>query len=250
MDRHLREDRLTETAERLSCRVAERFPSSGLSRVAAEVLDVLRGSFARAERIRRPNWFLRAGYVLLVVLAIGAFLVAWRIRSEGVSLGQHVLNLLDETKGMAVYLSGFALFLFTLETRLKRRRALQAIHELRALAHIIDMHQLTKVPDRVGQPSPYFTRVMTADDVGQYLRFCTELLALVSKVGQLYVQDFLDGVTLAAVDQFENLATGLSSKIWQKIMILDRTWPAGSGAGPANGPAAVRETPPVEPVRP
>ena len=27
MDRHLREDRLTETAERLSCRVAERFPA-------------------------------------------------------------------------------------------------------------------------------------------------------------------------------------------------------------------------------
>src|SRR5262249_37921356 len=134
--------------------------------------------------------------------------------------------------------------------RLKRRRALRAIHELRALAHIIDMHQLTKVPDRVGQTSPYFTRVMTADDVGQYLRFCTELLALVSKVGQLYVQDFLDGVTLAAVDQFENLATGLSSKIWQKIMILDRTYPAAGGAGPTNTPAPVRETPPLEPVRP
>src|SRR5260370_41274827 len=111
MDRHLREDRLTETTERLSCRIAERFPTSGLSRVAAEVLDVLRGSFARAERIRRPNWFLRAGYALLVILAVVAILVAWRIKTEDVSLSQHVLNLLDETKGMAVYLTGFALFL-------------------------------------------------------------------------------------------------------------------------------------------
>jgi hypothetical protein len=244
MDRHLREDRLTETAERLSRRVAEAFPDSGLSQVAAEILNVLRDAFARAERIRRPNWALRAGYALLAALAVTAALVAWRVQAaeKPVSLFQLVLNLLDETKGVAVYLTGFALFLFTLETRLKRRRALRAIHELRALAHIVDMHQLSKVPDRVGRPGgPAFHsgKLMSAADVGQYLRFCTELLALVSKVGQLYVQDFLDGVTLAAVDQFENLATGLSGKIWQKIMILDTAPPAPAQAAPvpANSPA-------------
>lgn len=32
---------------------------------------------------------------------------------------------------------------------------------------------------------------------------------------------------MAAVDQFENLAAGLSGKIWQKLMILDRA-PAGA----------------------
>jgi hypothetical protein len=247
MDRHLREDRLTETAERLSCRIAERFPSSGLSQVAAEVLDVLRGSFARAESIRRPNWWLRVGYVLLIVLGVVAILVTWLNRDKQVSLPEHVLSLLAQLQGAAVFLSGIALFLFTLETRLKRRRALAAIHELRALAHIIDMHQLTKVPDRAGQTAPYFSRVMTLDDIGQYLRLCTELLAIISKVGQLYVQDFLDGVTLSAVDQFENLATGLSSKIWQKLMILDRARPAGAAA-PADGPAPSKEAPPTQPV--
>ena len=40
-------------------------------------------------------------------------------------------------------------FLVTLETRVKRRRALAALHELRAIAHIIDMHQLTKDPEWV-----------------------------------------------------------------------------------------------------
>lgn len=70
--------------------------------------------------------------------------------------------------------------------------------------------------------------------MGRYLHFCTELLALVSKVGQLYVQDFPDATALAAVDQFENLATGLSQKTWQKIMILDQVRPdTGEGrAGP------------------
>jgi hypothetical protein len=63
---------------------------------------------------------------------------------------------------------------------------------------------------------------MDADAMGRYLHYCTELLAVVSKIGQLYVQDFPDATAQTAVDQFESLATGLSSKIWQKLMILDR----------------------------
>ena len=63
---------------------------------------------------------------------------------------------------------------------------------------------------------------MSAEDMCRYLHYCGELLALVSKVGHLYVQDFADPATLAAVDQFENLTTGLSGKIWQKIMLLER----------------------------
>ena len=63
---------------------------------------------------------------------------------------------------------------------------------------------------------------MTAQELTRYLDYCTELLALISKVAALYVQHFDDHVTLASVDEVENLASGLSRKIWQKIMILDR----------------------------
>ena len=35
------------------------------------------------------------------------------------------------------------------------------------------------------------------------------------------MQDFPDGPTVAAVDQVENLCSGLSQKIWQKLMVLD-----------------------------
>jgi hypothetical protein len=110
-------------------------------------------------------------------------------------------------------------FLVTLETRLKRSRAVAAILELRSLAHIIDMHQLSKDPDApTGAGGVAYTR----PELLRYLRYCTEMLALVSKIGQLYVEDFSDGTTLAAVDQCENLATGLSQKIWQKIVILEQ----------------------------
>ena len=46
------------------------------------------------------------------------------------------------------------------------------------------------------------------------------MLSLIGKVAALYVQDFDDEVAVAAVNEIENLTTGLSRKIWQKIMYV------------------------------
>src|SRR5262249_53555071 len=103
------------------------------------------------------------------------------------------------------------------------------------------MHQLNKDPERAGSaegPRMESGRAMTNEEIGHYLHYCTGLLALVSKIGQLYVQDFPDATAQAAVDQFENLATGLSSKIWQKIMILDRIQTDTGGVGADNTASA------------
>jgi hypothetical protein len=44
-------------------------------------------------------------------------------------------------------------FLLTVESRVKRRTALRALHELRSIAHVIDMHQLTKDPEQLLSPA-------------------------------------------------------------------------------------------------
>ena len=121
-----------------------------------------------------------------------------------------------------------AFFLLSLETRYKRRHALQAIHELRAVAHIIDMHQLTKDPERIVEQTSAETlkplagddRLLTRFELGRYLDYCSELLSLNGKIAALYVQHFEDAVVITAVNEVEVLCTGLSRKIWQKIMIL------------------------------
>jgi hypothetical protein len=41
----------------------------------------------------------------------------------------------------------------------------------------------------------------------------------------LYIQDFDDGVVLVAVNEVESRTTGLSRKIWQKLMILQSMGP-------------------------
>ena len=65
-------------------------------------------------------------------------------------------------------------------------------------------------------------RKMTPFELTRYLDYCSEMLSLLSKIGALYVQDFSDPVTLSAVDEVQDLTTGLSQKMWQKIMILQR----------------------------
>ena len=62
---------------------------------------------------------------------------------------------------------------------------------------------------------------MTRVELGRYLDYCSEMLALNSKLAALYAQSLHDPVVLAAVDEVETLTTGLTAKIWQKLVILN-----------------------------
>src|SRR6516165_4353977 len=75
MERRLKDDKILETVEKLEKRVEERFPGSGLSGVAGQLVELTRDSFERANSIRRPDYAVRLGLVLVVLLAIGG--IAW-----------------------------------------------------------------------------------------------------------------------------------------------------------------------------
>jgi hypothetical protein len=62
-----------------------------------------------------------------------------------------------------------------------------------------------------------------AFELGRYLDYCSEMLSLLGKIAALYAQYTTDSAALAAVDQIEDLTSGLSRKIWQKIMMLHQT---------------------------
>ena len=118
------------------------------------------------------------------------------------------------------------LFLFSLEARIKRTRSLQVLHDLRAMAHVIDMHQLTKDPNIILTPDATPTksspkRVLTPFLLTRYLDYCSEMLAMIGKLAALYAQSLPDPVVVGAVNDIETLTTGLSRKIWQKIVIID-----------------------------
>ena len=97
------------------------------------------------------------------------------------------------------------------------------------------MHQLTKDPSmgvNVGSDTPSSPRrTLTRFELTRYLDYCSEMLSLTSKVAALYAQALPDPVVTDAVSDIERIASGLSQKIWQKIMILQTVTPdAGAGA--------------------
>ena len=136
----------------------------------------------------------------------------------------NILQTLDAVANLVVLAGALLIFLVTLQRRLGRHKALKALHQLRSLVHVIDMHQLTKDPslvlghehDTAASPK----RNMTPFELGRYLDYCSEMLSLTGKVAALYAQDLDDPVVVEAVNDIEMLATNLSRKIWQKIAIL------------------------------
>jgi len=227
MYRSLDSEKILSTIETLSRRIAERFPGSGLNKVCEELLTIAGESQRRTAWIAKPQRTLRLITGTLVVLIIGGLLLVLANASWPRNGFDLVVLVQVSEAGLNVFLllSAAILFLVTAETRIKRRRALKAIHELRALAHVIDMHQLTKDPERLmarraaTASSP--KQELTQFELGRYLDYCSEMLSLIGKLAALYVQKFDDPVALAAVNEVEDLTTGLSRKIWQKIMIIN-----------------------------
>ena len=226
MYRRLNERQLLSTLDTLIRRIEERFPDSGLGRVSRELRALGDEAARNTAWLRRPIWPMRVAaglFVVAVAVLLGiAFAAFPAFTVEGWS------ELFQGTEALVqdiVFLGIATWFVITLESRFKRRRALGAIHGLRSVAHIVDMHQLTKDPERllaVGSDtasSP--VRNMTREQLARYLDYCSELLAVNSKLAALYVQDFNDPVVLDAVSEVEALCGDLSAKIWQKITLLD-----------------------------
>jgi len=178
--------------------------------------------------LRRPNWPIRGAVGLVIVaMAVVVVLGALSVRvSSQVHSVSELVQTLDASINDIVFL-GVAIFFFvTLETRIKRRKALGSLQQLRSIVHIVDMHQLTKDPERLMSPQPDTSsspeRTMTAPELGRYLDYCSEMLSLTSKIAASFAQSFNDPVVLSTVNEIETLVTGLSGKIWQKITLLDR----------------------------
>lgn len=240
----LKPEEIVNTIAKLRERIIDRFPESGLGGVCEELLVVGKNAQKRSDWIARPVRWLR-WLVFLICLSIliaslaSLYLVFSEVgdaeaitemaNNEVKKLGlTEFVTVLEAALNDVVLIGAAIFFLLSLETRYKRTRALKAIHELRSIAHIIDMHQLTKDPHRIrskqlfkSNVSPKFT--MTPFLLRRYLDYCSEMLSLTGKIGALYVQRFDDGVALASASELETLTTGLSRKIWQKILILDST---------------------------
>lgn len=244
-------EKIVATIKTLEGRIGERFPDSGLRNVCVTLGDVAEHMVERAAWISRPVLWLRiVTWAVVVAIITGTALtfLAIGVGKDDITSLQTAPNRLQtfvtltEAAINDVVLMGAALFfIFTMEKRYKRTRALQSLHELRSIAHIIDMHQLTKDPHRIVS-KPLFTGEglspklnMSSFQLRRYLDYCSEMLSLTGKIAAVYVQNFDDAVALGSASELETLTSGLSNKIWQKILILESCRPAEERREPSPG---------------
>jgi hypothetical protein len=218
----------------LQKRIDTRFPDSGLGSVCRELGEVGEAASDFTENLRRPIYWIRVLSWLLIglllLLGLAPFVVLFS-SSSGLS-GPSVtadfggfMEGIEASLNELVLLGVAVIFLATVEGRTKRHRTLKALRELRSIAHVVDMHQLTKDPKDllVGEGGEEEgMESMGRAELAHYLDYCSEILSLTSKLAALYLEGFDDHVVIGAVNEIENLVAGLTRKIWQKIMILDR----------------------------
>lgn len=237
--RELNSESILKTLEKLRLRIAERFPERGISQVCAELLEVSRQITKEAAQLARPNWWFRGALAVTIGLGVAGAVYALHVI---LSLGETPKDVSSFVQGLdaffnIVVLCGLAAaFLMGVESRMKRRQALRRLYELRSFSHVIDMHQLSKDPSvtmgaaRALPTASSPQRDLGATDLIRYLDYCTEMLAIIGKLAALYAQNLRDPVTVAAVNEVEELTSDLSRKIWQKLIIMHRNAQAADTA--------------------
>jgi hypothetical protein len=210
-------------------RIVARFPERHLADVAAAVQSAAEHA-AGAGRRPLHRWLVRWLCTLLAIAVgvgtVAAIVIVVRdaIDAAGGRASFDWLPVIESAVNDVAFAAIASFFLLTVSRRLDRRATVHELHRLRSLAHVIDMHQLTKDPERyLSRPDPTdasVTDTLSAVELGRYLDYCSELLSLVAKVAALYSQETDDALVLDTVSEIENLTTGLSRKIWQKIGLL------------------------------
>jgi hypothetical protein len=224
-------DHVGATVAQLERRIFARFGERGLTKAARDLGDLVvfveSGAGQSRDRLRRTTLAARATGITIVAATLGALIFSLRSALvDGLEHTSDWVPLVESVINDLVFVAIAVVFLWAFPERLERRALLRLLHRLRSLAHVIDMHQLSKDPEQV---SPTYTPTaqsvrhgLNADQLHHYLAYCSEMLSLTAKTAALCAEHSTDAVVLETISYIETLTTDLSNKIWQKISLLPR----------------------------
>ena len=176
-------DHVGATVAHLERRIDARFGERGLTKVArdlGQLVVLVESEAARSrDRLRRTTLAARVTGIVIVVATLVA--LAFSLRSavvDGLARTFDWVPLVESVINDLVFAAIALVFLWAFPERLERRVLLRLLHRLRSLAHVIDMHQLSKDPEQV---SPNYTPTaqsvahgLDADQLHHYLSYCSE----------------------------------------------------------------------------
>ncbi len=219
-------DKIEATINRLSKRILERFPGSGLGKTCQDFDKFTIKSKEIIAWIDKHNYLLRTItycfiFVMLALVVYSFTLIELNLDNKF----SEITTVLEASLNNFALIGAAMFFLVTLEDRIKRTRAIKFLNQIRGYAHVVDMHQLTKDPQLTMDPklktesSP--VRDFTPFELQRYLDYCAEFLSLIGKVAALYSQSLQDEVVIQSSSEIETLCSNMGNKIWQKLIVLN-----------------------------
>jgi hypothetical protein len=222
--RRLDSREVIETAKNLADDINARFAGSQLASLSHDLALLANATEERGRQAHRPFLVIRT----LSALAIGLVLLGlWYLASHihakwGLSTVNDVMGAVNTGFNLLVLLAGALWFLATLEVRIKRKKALGFIEELREFVHVVDITQLHHTPEF------YALAKGTGGDTGRvaldesYLFHSTQMLGVISNLAQLYTRGATGDSVLRAASEVQMLALATASKHLAKAEAVGR----------------------------
>lgn len=218
-------EKTIKTIERLTLRISDRFPDSSLYQVCIKLKRVAERSEIQIKKINRPFYIFRITFIILCLISLLFFYTAIKelhIKDFAIKSISDLTQSAEATLNAIALIGASFFFLYKLEDYFKRKIIFKVFHELRTIAHVIDMHQLTKDPlaNNTESTSNSPVRELSQFELYRYLDYCSEMLSLTSKVAVFYANENRDEVIVNSIHEIEILTSTLSRKIWQKITLI------------------------------
>lgn len=251
--RSLNPDLIVKTTEQLSTRMEARFGGRGLTSVAKELTEFAKEEVGLAKQIARPRLLVRSLVYVFILSGIAVIAyIGWTVKIDfQASPSFDMFEGVEAFINLLILLAAGVWFLLNLETRMKRHDVLVRINQLRSIAHVIDMHQLSKDPMsdlHLGAKSESLPESdLHGYELVRYLDYCADLLAITGKLASIYLEYIEDPIVIASVNDFESLTGELSRKIWQKVTVLELQGGFQSKFGNLNGESSDTESVTVSP---
>ena len=227
--------KIIETAKNLADDIKLRLPGSNLAVLAEELAVLAVVTEERGRQARRPFLAIRALSALAISLVLlGLWYIARHIHARW-ELGtiNNLFDALNTGFNLLVLLGGALWFLVTLETRIKRREALEFIEELREFAHVIDVTQLYYTPDLYRRSEGAGSGNLAIDET--YLLYCTQMLGVIGNLASLYTRGATGDSILRAASEVEMLTMAITTKHLAKAEAVRGMSKEISRVGPDSG---------------
>lgn len=235
-------ERIIEAIAILKQRIHERLPNSTIENIGGHLLKIAENSEAVVIKVNKPDYALRAiNWVIIAVMSVllGFGLMVAIISSGAESHRSQTVDLLQglESAINIIVFSGIAIYFLgqRLEKKVKQAESIDYLNSLRSIAHLIDLEQLTKDPQRLmhsnidmatpSSPALEYDRFL----LNRFLSYCSEMLSLIGQLAAYHSENTGDRETIDAANDIERLTGQMAQKIWQKLTVLEMALANGKG---------------------